>query len=406
MKYDVFFSICQTPVDGYTPDEATMFANFFDQVQAADALGFECGWVAEAHLSTQIQKRHPDHVVPHWEGEIGLNTDTLALATKVFATTKNIEMGSAVSNIICNGGPVAAAERLAAFNALHGMDPDEKRRFHFGFSAGRFEFMNRAYGVGPRDAVERAAWPALRGQVFKEAAEIFSRLVRGDVLKGSDIEQTVLTRANFRSDGDWEAVQDASGAGRPTAIPIPHRWNFDVLEVIPRDWRRELAQLVIGSRDAPVQDMVNQILPVRVFNLSITPAHIIDATHARMRETYHPNGGRWQRDYMPRTVFVFLNAQPGLSAKQQSDAAKEEARSALSAYWTALQGTLDPTKVSQATDNALVGNPAEVAAQVRDRFDPGDRLMLWFDFFNHDNARVVANMEAFRHQVVPLVEGA
>ena len=40
MKYDIFFSISQTPVDGYTPTEAVMFQNFFEQVKVADELGF------------------------------------------------------------------------------------------------------------------------------------------------------------------------------------------------------------------------------------------------------------------------------------------------------------------------------------------------------------------------------
>ena len=77
---------------------------------------------------------------------------------------------------------------------------------------------------------------------------------------------------------------------------------------------------------------------------------------------------------------------------------------ALGAYWTALEGTLDPAKVSNAADNAQVGNAADVAAQIAARFHPQDRLMLWFDFFNHDNARVIANMEAFMRQVGPAVE--
>jgi hypothetical protein len=29
--------------------------------------------------------------------------------------------------------------------------------------------------------------------------------------------------------------------------------------------------------------------------------------------------------------------------------------------------------------------------------------MLWFDFFNHDNERVIANMTAFMREVVPRV---
>ena len=109
---------------------------------------------------------------------------------------------------------------------------------------------------------------------------------------------------------------------------------------------------------------------------------------------------------MPRTTFVFLNAQPGLSPEEQSRAAQDEARVALSAYWKALQGTIDPKRVEKAANNALVGNPAEVAQQMLDRFHPEDRLMLWFDFFNHDNDRVVANMEAFMGSVAPRVQDA
>ena len=51
----------------------------------------------------------------------------------------------------------------------------------------------------------------------------------------------------------------------------------------------------------------------------------------------------------------------------------------------------------------MIGNAAEVAQQIRERFHPDDRVMLWFDFFNHDSKRVVANMEAFRHSVIPAV---
>ena len=48
----------------------------------------------------------------------------------------------------------------------------------------------------------------------------------------------------------------------------------------------------------------------------------------------------------------------------------------------------------------------EVAAQLQADFHPDDRLMLWFDFFNHDCARVIQNMEAFMQQVVPRIEEA
>ncbi len=37
------------------------------------------------------------------------------------------------------------------------------------------------------------------------------------------------------------------------------------------------------------------------------------------------------------------------------------------------------------------------------RFHPEDRLMLWFDFFNHDSERVRRNMRNFMEKVAPMV---
>ena len=405
MQFDVFFSISQTPVDSYLPSEAEMFGNFFEQVQAADALGFDTAWIAESHLSSEVQKRTRNPVIPHWQGEVGLNVDFLQLAHHIFRRTRRIECGSAVMNILCNGGPIAAAERIAAFCALHGLDPAERRRIHVGFAAGRFEFMNRAAGIVPRDAVETAGWPAVQGKVFGEACEIFLRLLRGDELASDDIALAPLERGDFRDDAAWQAVQRAAGSNA-AQIPVQRRWTFETLKIVPQDWRRELLQLVIGSHDPAQQESANRILPVQVFNLSITKPEIIEDTHQRMRNAYHRAGGPWQRTYMPRTVFVFLNEQPGLTPESRRAAARQEARAALGAYWTALEGTLDPRKVDDAADNAVVGNAEDVAQQIVQRFHPEDRLMLWFDFFNHDSARVVANMRAFMERVAPRVQEA
>lgn len=406
MQLDVFFSISQTPVAGYTPDEATMLRNFFEQVRAADALGYGTAWVAEAHLSTEVQQRHPRAVVPHWKGEIGLNTDLFQLAHHVFRQTRQIEVGSAVTNLLCNGGPVARAEQVAAFAALHGLDPAERRRLRFGFSAGRFEFMNRAYGINPRDALEAAAWPVLRGHIFAEACEVFLRLLNGEAIAGIDGRETHLERSQFRSDADWAAVQAAAreaGHHALDRIRVPHRYDFEVLRIVPREWRQELVDLLIGSHDPALQVEVNRWRPVKVFNLSITPPAVIDSTHARMKAAFHPAGGPWARGHMPRTVMVFLNEQAGLNPASRRARAREEATRALSAYWSALEGTLDPAKVAEATHNAVVGDAHEVAAQICERFHPDESVMLWFDFFNHDSARVIEDMTAFQEKVMPLV---
>ncbi len=411
LRFDIFFSIAQTPdTTGRTPSEREMFASFFEQVELADKLGFGVGWVAQAHLSTEVQKGNSKPVVPHFPGEVGLCTDFFQVAGQMLSRTERMEVGSAVMSILASGGPIAQAERVGAFLALHGMDPGENRRLHIGFSAGRFEFMARPYGIVPRDAVEEVAWPALRGQVFAEASEIFLRLLNGEVISSDMIRPTLLTRANFRSDEDWEEVQDAAVSLRgldsaPDSIQIARRYEFEEIKTIPQEWRRELLNLVLGSHDPALQVEVNKLRPVQVFNLSITPPHIIEETHDRFRQHYHPDGGPWERSMMPRTIMVFVNDEEGLTPDEQNDAAMEEARAALSTYWNALEGTIDPAKIERATDNAVIGSVDRVCEQILERFHPEDRLMCWFDFFNHDSERVQRNMTAFMTKVAPGVNG-
>jgi len=411
MEFDIFFSISQTPdTSGFKPSEREMFANFFDQVVLADELGFGVGWVAQAHLSTEVQKGNKSPVVPHYPGEVGLCTDFFQVAREMFSRTKRMDVGSAVMSILASGGPIAQAERVGSFLALHGMDPDEGRKLHIGFSAGRFEFMARPYGIVPRDAVEEAAWPALRGQVFSEASEIFLRLLNGEVVSSESIPSTILTRANFRTDSDWGAVQSAAVLqhgleSSPESVEIGNRYVFEEIKTIPQDWRRDLLNLVIGSHDPKLQEKVNRFRPVQVFNLSITPPHVIEDTHERMKRSYHEDGGPWSRRMMPRTVMVFVNDEEGLTREQQDEAAMDEARSALSTYWSALEGTIDPDKIDRATDNAVIGSVQSVSEQIAQRFDPEDRLMCWFDFFNHDSERVMRDMTAFMTKVAPGVNG-
>jgi alkanesulfonate monooxygenase SsuD/methylene tetrahydromethanopterin reductase-like flavin-dependent oxidoreductase (luciferase family) len=392
MELDIFFSICQTEVHGYVPGERVMFENFFEQVELADRLGFGTAWVAESHLSTEVQKMNPGAVIPHFVGEIGLNTDILQLGHRVFARTKRIGIGSAIMNILCNGGPIAAAERIKTFLTLHGLDPEERRILTVGFASGRFPFINVPYGIVPRDPVEAAAWPVVKNKIFEEATEIFLRLLKGEVLSSEMVAPRSLRRSDFRTEGDWQRAVDAWGQPADE-IPLAPRWVFPNLKIVPREPRMDLLRLSIGSHDPSTQIFANTILPVGVFNLSITPGDEIEKTNERMAQHYHPDGGPWQRRLMPRTVLVFIN----------DDAVKaaEEAKDALSNYWRALEGTLDEEKVRRATNNALVGDAEMIARQMSERFHPEDRLMLWFDFNNHDSKRVMKNMDDFMTRVIP-----
>ena len=407
MEFDIFFSISQTPDStGLIPNEDIMYSNFFTQLELADEIGFGVAWVAQAHLSTEIQKLNKKPVIPHWQGEVGLCTDFFQLAHQMFSRTKHIEVGSAVMSLFCNGGPIGMAERIGAFLALHGLNKNENRKLNIGFSSGRFEFMARPYGIVPRDSIESAAWPVLRGQIFLEACDIFLRLIRGDVVSSADIRKTVLTRELFRDEESWEIVQNAIkdsdySSENHEQIKITNRWEFEKIKTIPQKWNRNLLNLIAGTHDPKAQAYCNTIYPVKVFNLSITSPEIINSTHERMEKDFHKDGGAWERRNMPRTVFVFINEEEGLSKEEKIQEAKKEAKAALGSYWNALEGTIDPEKISKAANNALIGDSEEIIKQIKERFHPDDRLMTWFDFFNHDSERVCRNMDSFMKLVAP-----
>lgn len=402
MHFDIFFSLSHTPVDAYLPSEKQLFQNFFAQVKAADNLGYRTAWVAESHLSSQTQKLHPQPVIPHWQGEVGINSDIFQLSHMVFDRTENIEMGSAVMNLLTNGGPIAAAERVATFLSLHSLR-EQPRRLRIGFSAGRFDYMTNAYGVSPRSDFEKKYWPLVKTQIFAEATEIFLRLISKQEISSEDIKTRYLGPQHFTDQAAWKEAQafypKSTGQIPFDQIPIDKFYHFKKLKIVPQEYDLSLLDLTIGSHVASLQDEANTHLPVKVFNLSITKPEIIEETHQRMKHSYHHDGGPWQRSFMPRTTFVFINEENGLSPKERTLKAKEEARKALSAYWTALEGTVDPKKILEAADNALIGTADDISYQIKQRFHDDDTLMLWFDFFNHDNDRVIQNMEAFKHKV-------
>lgn len=392
MKFDVFLSICQTEVDGYLPTEKVMFENFFDQVRLADELGYGTAWVAETHLSCEIQKHGAEPVIPHFVGEIGLNTDILQMAHVIFSETRQIQVGSAVRNILCNGGPIAHAEAVRTFLSLHGRRADEKRQLNIGFASGRFEFSNRPYGILPRNAVEKTAWPVVKGKILLEATEIFLRLLKGEKIARADCAMHDLRASDFRTLEDWKRTREV-WMGSGDVIPLEPFWNFEKIGVIPFDAPLDLLRLTIGTHDEKAQRLANSILPVGVFNLSITPPAVIEATHARMATEYHPSGGRWTRDMMPRTAMVFLDS--------TTEKAKAAAEKAWITYWKAMEGTLDQKKVDQAVANTLAGDPATLAELIREKYHPEDRLMLWFDFNNHNNEAIKTNMMMFTEEVAP-----
>jgi alkanesulfonate monooxygenase SsuD/methylene tetrahydromethanopterin reductase-like flavin-dependent oxidoreductase (luciferase family) len=407
MKYDIFFSISQTEVDGFTPNSTEMFENFFDQVKLADELGFGTAWVAETHLSCQTQKKTTLAVVPEFKGEIGLNTDILQLALSVFDQTKNIKVGSAIRNIICNGGPIAHAEALKTFMTLKQFTPHKNRGLEFGFAAGRFDFSNAPFGVSARKDWERSFWHMVKSKALEEAVEIFMRLLSGEELSSKMIGIKHLSQEDFRTADDWEKAKklaEIDGDFKDDKIFIDKFYEFEKLSLIPLEADMSSLQLTVGTHDPKVQQLCNEFYPTRVFNLSITPPKVIEETHERMNKVYHEDGGPWHRSYMPRTAMVFMDDSEGSSEEDKNKKAEKKARSAWENYWKAMAGTIDQNKIDSAVDNTIFGSPKQVAQKIQEKYDKDDRLMLWFDFNNHDNSDVKDSMKIFKEKCIPLIE--
>ena len=400
-RLDVFYGFSQIAVDGQLPTEAVMWDNLVRQVELADALGFETAWIGGAHLSLAEQQHSgAAPVLPYFKGEVCLNTDILQLAPLLFSRTHRIGVGSALHTIVPNGGPIAHAEALRTFLTLQALSPWKNRTLRFGFGSGRFDFVHQAHGIAPRTPFERVAWPLVKGLLLREAVEIFTRLLRGDALASNDLPERFVHARDFVTEA--HLAQATAAYGRAfDRVHVPSFWAFDRLRLVPLDVVRDTLRLYLGTTDRSTVQAANEVLPCRVFNLSMTPPAVIDATHETMRSAYHPAGGPWRRSYMPRTVLVFVDANPQLTPESQRAAAAERALHATRAWQHAMDGTVDPGKLQQGMANAVYGNPEDVARQLHERFHPDDTLMLWFDFNDHNTHRVEQMMVEFDQHVTP-----
>lgn len=398
---DVFFGFSQIAVDGVIPSEATMWDNLLRQVRLADTLGFGTAWVGGAHLSLAEQQRSAAvPALPHFRGEVCLNTDILQLAPVLFSATTRIAVGSAIHGILGNGGPIAHAEALRTFLALQARTPWAGRTLRYGFGAGRFDFVHQAYGLAPRTPVERAHWGLVRKVLLREAVDVLVRLLDGQALASTDLGRRGITRADCPSDAAWEALRSAAGT-REALVEVAPFFPFERLRLIPTEAPRDTLRLYLGSTDQEALRLANAVLPCRVFNLSNTPDRVLDATHALMASLHHPQGGPWRRGHMPRTVLVFVDADRRRSPAAQREHATARAARATEAWQRAMEGTVDPVKLREGMENAVFGNPDDVAQAIHRRFHRDDTLMLWFDFNDHDSGRVEGMMADFHEHVVP-----
>jgi alkanesulfonate monooxygenase SsuD/methylene tetrahydromethanopterin reductase-like flavin-dependent oxidoreductase (luciferase family) len=398
MQFDIFHSIGRIDSIKPIPPDHTIYREFFRQCRAAEAMGYKTIWVAESHFSSEVQKKNPHPVIPHYHGEVGLNADTCQVAQMIFGQTKSIGFGSAIMNIVGgNGGPIATADRVGMLTFLNELLPTP-RKLDIGFAAGRFPYINRPFGILPRNEIEKQLWDVYQRFIFLEATEIFLRLLHGETISSADIQSWNLSQgSNPETQKRLDAMVALHG---PDAAKYAPRWTFDPLKLIPSLSPESLGrhvQLVIGSHDPIAREHALKFADVGIFNLSFTPPEQIGKVHTGMAETRKKMGlSDWKRHRMPRTVLTFID--------KNQDIAKDRASRCLDIYIEAMRQTVVLPPKEELLSRALVGTPDHICEQLRGDqhgFHADDRLMLWFEFNQTDHDGIVEQMKLFSEKVAP-----
>jgi alkanesulfonate monooxygenase SsuD/methylene tetrahydromethanopterin reductase-like flavin-dependent oxidoreductase (luciferase family) len=404
MKFDVFHSIGR--IDSVFPrlNDRQVFQQFFEQVSAAENLGYETIWVAESHFSSEVQKQNPDPVILNYQGEVGLNADSVQLAGMICERTERIGFGTAIMNIVGgNGGPIAAADRvrsLAWHNSLRKMP----RKLWIGVANGRFPFINRPFGIIPRSQVETALWSQYQALIFTEALEIFLRLLRGETMGSADVIKHKIGRSSFRDQAQFDIAREklsSLGASLDdSGVEYVNRWAFEPLRLVPDMSASEIDEnlrCVLGSSDPYARSVGLKFADLDIFNLSFTPPDALNKLHLEMLDRYKEAGRHWHRSRLPRTVLVFID--------RDRRAAQEAASKCFDTYIEAMRGTVQLPPKEILMERALIGTPADIK-QALSPDDPHgfhneDRLMLWFEFNEPENKKILHQMQLFAEEVAP-----
>jgi alkanesulfonate monooxygenase SsuD/methylene tetrahydromethanopterin reductase-like flavin-dependent oxidoreductase (luciferase family) len=389
MIFDLFHSVGDPLVRGQRLGAARCLRQFLDQVKLAEELGMQAVWAAESHFSSETQKRGKQPSIVHYEGEVGLNSDSFQLFHWLAAHTRRIGLGTAIHNIVGgSGGPIASADRVNMLRFMNAECWGSPRELRIGIASGRFPYQNAPFGLVPRDRAEQLLWPHVQRIAFHEAIEIFLRLLEGEELSS---EQLSAHEVSLEQTGAALATR----LQQELSLALPYRpaprWSFEPLRLVPESSSNGF-RVVLGSADPAALAIARRHARVDLFNLSFTPPDRIEALHRELAV----GDASWSRDRLPRTVLVF--------ADPSRDVARARAEAALDVYITAMRGTAAVPDKDVLLERALVGDATELRERLapggRHGFHPEDRLMLWFEFNQLDGAAIEAQMRYFFEQVV------
>jgi alkanesulfonate monooxygenase SsuD/methylene tetrahydromethanopterin reductase-like flavin-dependent oxidoreductase (luciferase family) len=394
MIFDLFHSISDPVIAGKSLGPSQVFAQFLRQVKLAETLDVDTVWLAESHFSSEVQKKTSVATIPQFHGEVGLNSDSFQLFHWLMHETKKINLGTGIHNIVGgSGGPIASADRV---NMLHFLNQNSEtpRTLRMGVASGRFPYQNVPFGVVARNKTEDDFWFFIKRTVFLEALEIFLRLLNGEELESNDIARYQVTAGE--AECYFKDKLDAMKRKYAFPLPIPKRWAFEKLKLVPETKSKEGLRIVLGSSDPEALELGCRYWDLDLFNLSFTPPAELERLHAKMRASCDRRKVVWHRSRLPRTVMVFVDP--------ERERALNRAHFVLDNYIEAMRGTAAVPDKKVLLERALVGDAAEVREQLSAQnprgFHSDDRLMLWFEFNQLDGVDIENQMKYFFNEVV------
>lgn len=384
MIFDLFHSISDPVIRGKQIGSQKVYQQFLNQVVLAEELGMDTVWCAESHFSSETQKKTSVATIPHFHGEVGVNSDSFQLAHVIFQKTKKIHFGTAIHNIVGgSGGPIASADRVNALHCFNQTVLEGNRKLRMGIAAGRFPYQNSPFGIGPRDEREKDLWGITKRYIFLEALEIFLRLLSGETLSSNRVKQWRLQ--------DSEITDEILRKKYLGNLEVRPRWCFEDLSLVPQSKEVERLEVVLGSQDPLALEWGLNWWDLSVFNLSFTAPEKIENLHQMMQQRAIEKNRVWNRGRLPRTVLVFID--------KNRKKAYELASGVLDTYIEAMRGTAQVPDKEILMSRALVGDPQEIRDQLHPEnprgFKSDDRLMLWFEFNQMEDAAIQNQMKWF-----------
>jgi len=341
-------------LDHYLEDksEEQYYKDFFDEVVAAEELGFEAVWIGEHHFDRYICPSPP------------------VVAAAIARSTKKMRIGTAVA-LLPHHDPIRLAEDYAMVDLLSG------GRLDFGVGRGFIKTIYDGFNQSMADSRER----------FTEALEIIER---------------AWSQETFSYEGRFRTVRDVRLLPRPLQKPTPPIYMAAAASpesfVAAGEKGHSLLLALFALPLSALKENV-QLYRETLSNAGYSPGQreIAAGYHSFVDETPEQARRKWEPHYMRYLRFVASLLPP----PEEIEGAQYEAFKRLGAHLKQV------TFEQMYPDRVLCGTPAQCVDRIGMlREELGiTHFHVYMDLGGLDHREVIRSLERFATKVIPHFRG-